>query len=382
MGSFPSGLSPKARPITIDLFCGAGGFSLGLAKAGFDVVGAVDSWPVAVNTYKRNFSHPVVCADLGALSGRQIRELLSLPDDEQIDLIVGGPPCQGFSIQRIGSDLDDRNHLVLEFGRLVRELGGTCFVMENVPGLLGHRGQKLAGLFEDELVAAGYQVRHAVLNAAQYGVPQLRRRVFFYGWLPECVPALWLPRPTHAADDFVTSWQAIGDLPSPPSDGTPLPEDELHRRMRLSRLNQERLRLIPPGGGMESLPPDMRVNCHKEGASRIGHRYVYGRLSPTEPASTITGRFDSFTRGKFAHPFEDRNMSLREGARLQTFPDDFRFLGTQEEIAALIGNAVPPRLAAAVGGAIKAALDDWPEGGGDGSLVSSRLPFPPATAKL
>jgi DNA (cytosine-5)-methyltransferase 1 len=120
----------------------------------------------------------------------------------------------------------------------------------------------------------------------------------------------------------------------------------------MSQTNQERLRHIPPGGGFESLPVELRVDAHKGGADRIGHRNVYGRLAADKPAATITARFDSFTRGKFAHPLEDRNITLREGARLQTFPDDYQFVGSQEEVAALIGNAVPVMLAEAIGRSI------------------------------
>src|SRR6185436_18146634 len=129
-----------------------------------------------------------------------------------------------------------------------------------------------------------------------------------------------------------------------------------HRRTRLSALNLARLQHIPPGGGMEDLPIQLRADCHRDGPDKIGHRKVYGRLDPEAPAATITARFDSFTRGRFAHPFEDRNITLREGARLQTFPDTFAFKGTQEEIAALIGNSVPPRLAKEVGTALAAFL--------------------------
>ena len=156
------------------------------------------------------------------------------------------------------------------------------------------------------------------------------------------------PPPTHLPDSHVTVQVAIGDLP-PPARNDELPVDPLHRQTRLSQTNLERLKLIPPGGGMENLPVEMRVNCHKAGAKKIGHRFVYGRLSPNAPAGTITARFDSFTRGKFAHPFEHRNITLREGARLQTFPDNFAFVGNQEDIACQIGNAVPPNLAEAIG---------------------------------
>jgi DNA (cytosine-5)-methyltransferase 1 len=149
--------------------------------------------------------------------------------------------------------------------------------------------------------------------------------------------------------------------------------DALHRRIRLSAKNLERLSLIPPGGGFEDLPIEMRVDCHKSGAARIGHRSVYGRLAPDRPAATITARFDSFTRGRFGHPWEERNITLREGARLQGFPDSHSFYGTQEEIAAQIGNAVPPTLAYVFGKALKEFLE-----GGCSSVandVQMALPF-------
>jgi DNA (cytosine-5)-methyltransferase 1 len=153
----------------------------------------------------------------------------------------------------------------------------------------------------------------------------------------------------------------IGDLPRPPlTKEAAAARDPLHWQMGLSALNLERLRLIPPGGGFEDLPVSMRVNCHKNGAAKIGHRYVYGRLSPDRSSSTITGRFDSFTRGKFAHPYEHRNITLREGARLQSFPDKFAFTGTQEEITALIGNAIPPLVASVIGAAIHQHLCSVP----------------------
>jgi DNA (cytosine-5)-methyltransferase 1 len=219
------------------------------------------------------------------------------------------------------------------------------FLMENVPGLLGRRGKAIADEFVRQVSAAGYDVVHKIVDAASYGVPQIRRRVFFVGWLRGGNIAFAFPKARLVESSYRTVREAIGDLPSPPNDYSSAHQDALHRRMKLSAKNLERLRHIPPGGGFESLPVELRVNCHKAGASRIGHRAVYGRLHPDRPANTITARFDSFTRGRFAHPWEDRNISLREGARLQSFPDDFVFHGTQEEVAAQIGNAVPPALA-------------------------------------
>lgn len=339
----------------LDLFAGAGGLSLGLVDAGFEVVAAIDSWAPALRSYEKNFSHDVLEQDLSRLSPGALPTLLGCVPEE-LDLVAGGPPCQGFSVQRIGSDADKRNQLILAFADYVKILRPRFFLMENVPGLLGKRGAVLAKAFSATLVAAGYEVRCQRVNAADYGVPQIRRRVLFYGWRPEAAAPFAGFHGSLAAHEYRTVWSAIGDLPSPPDDFTPCPGDPLHRRSRLSDLNLRRLALIPPGGGFEHLPIEMRVNCHREGAQRIGHRYVYGRLHPEKPAGTITARFDSFTRGKFAHPYEDRNITLREGARLQSFPDRHAFLGTQEEIAALIGNSVPPRMSSQIARAIRAHL--------------------------
>jgi len=335
----------RSAPTAVDLFAGAGGLSLGLQRAGFRIVCAVENWAPAVASYRRNFDHPLVDVDLGSVRATELPPLLGVRPGE-VDLVLGGPPCQGFSIQRIGPDADARNNLAVVFADDVAALLPRMFIMENVPGLLGARGRELVADLERRWSRAGYLVRRVVIDAQDYGVPQRRRRVVFCGWRKGTPSPTWPPQP--AAARRTTVWEAIGDLPSPPPDLSPPPEDPLHRRTRLSELNQERLRHIPPGGGFEDLPVRLRVDCHKGGAARIGHRNVYGRLAPGEPSATITARFDSFTRGQFAHPSEDRNITLREGARLQTFPDTFMFVGTQEEIAAQIGNAVPPTLAEAL----------------------------------
>ena len=317
----------------VDLFCGAGGLSLGLENAGIRVICGVDNWSAATKTYSANFHHPTLAADVSDLGASQILEYAGA-ERRHVDLVVGGPPCQGFSIQRIGSDHDRRNNLVLEFARIVLEFRPRMFLMENVPGLLGRRGHPVLEAFELTLSAAGYRVRSTLLNACKYGVPQSRRRVFICGW-PSGEREFDFPPPTHRSTDYLTVGDAIGDLAPPPEDCTPLPGDPLHRRTRLSPLNLRRLAHIPPGGGMQDLPVHLRAACHRRGAGRIGHRFVYGRLAPDQPSATITARFDSFTRGKFGHPYENRNISLREGARLQSFPDAFKFVGNQEPIAAL-----------------------------------------------
>jgi DNA (cytosine-5)-methyltransferase 1 len=329
----------------VDLFCGAGGLSAGLKEAGFRIVGAIDSWYPAIQSYRLNFQgHVAHLADIGALDAT---ELTDFGLTRGVDLLAGGPPCQGFSIQRIGSDTDDRNDLICTFARIVCLIRPKLFIMENVPGLLGRRGRGHFDRFISQVQRHGYRTEYAVLDAADFKVAQFRKRVFLVGWSTEAPVDFEFPIPS--ADQRLTVRDAIGSLDEPPNDHSPIPGDPLHRRTRMSALNMRRLHYIPPGGGFEDLPVELRVNCHKQGAAKIGHRNVYGRLSFDEPASTITARFDSFTRGRFAHPTEHRNITLREGARLQGFPDTHRFVGTQEEMAALIGNAVPPPVAYAIG---------------------------------
>lgn len=356
------------RPTALDLFCGAGGLTRGLVDAGFDVLAAFDKWAPAVRSYRLNFpEHPCLQDDVASIDAERLTAL-GLMD---VDLVAGGPPCQGFSAQRIGVDEDDRNELVHAFGQVVVKARARMFVMENVRGLLGGRGRATASRFVTDMEAAGYEVIHRVLDSADYGVPQNRLRVFFVGRRREATGRFTFPEPTVVRPKTVA--EALADLPEPPIDLTPWAEDALHRRSRLSELNQRRIALIPPGGGFEDLPVDLRADCHKNGAARIGHRAVYGRLHPDRPAGTITARFDSFTRGRFGHPVEPRNLTLREGARLQSFPDDHRFMGTQEEVAAQIGNAIPPLLAAAVARSGRQAL-------GNSAAAYKAIPFLPLFA--
>lgn len=334
-------MTVPGRPVAVDLFCGAGGLSLGLKAAGFSVAYAADAWPLAVESYNLNFDHEAVIADIGETDPSK-----AIPLGIDVDLVCGGPPCQGFSIQRIGSDVDPRNDLVLAYGKFVLAVRPKAFLMENVTGLLGKRGLHVFDRFRRLMESGGYHVEATVLNALDFGVPQSRRRVFVLGTRNDLGEPLTLP--AGGAARPATVREAIGDLPGPWTGKRADGQDPLHKMIGMSPLNRRRIEMIPPGGGFEDLPVEMRVACHKNGATKIGHRAVYGRLSPDEPAGTITARFDSFTRGRFGHPWEPRNITLREGARLQTFPDTHRFVGNQEDVAAQIGNAVPPLMASVV----------------------------------
>lgn len=345
----------EAPGFAIDTFCGAGGLSLGFQAAGIPVAIAFDNNPHAVETYRKNFRHPVLQTEVRQITGKALLEACSVRRQDVL-VVAGGPPCQGFSVQRRGADEDHRNSLVFELLRLVVELRPPFFLMENVPGLRTRGGQGHLQPFVDRARREGYVVHSKMLNAADYGVPQLRRRLFLVGERTTGLGFFRFPSPTHNEATWKTVEAALQDLPPPPVDYSPHPVIPNHQRSRMSRLNLLRISHVPQGGGWAHIPEELRVPCHAPGADRIGHRYVYGRLHWDQPSATITAKFDSFTRGKFAHPLEDRSITLREGARLQGFPDDFLLCGPKEEIAAQIGNAVPPLVAEALARAILDAV--------------------------
>jgi DNA (cytosine-5)-methyltransferase 1 len=342
-------LQRKAKPTAIDLFSGAGGMSLGLSHAGFDIVAAIDNDPVAVATYVRNLGHHVICRPIEQISASELLSRAGLKVGE-CTVLAGGPPCQGFSLQRRGDRIDPRNDLVFEFIRLVEGVRPLFFVMENVGGLLSKHGTPFLREIEARASAVNYKISIGLLNAADYGVPQTRKRAFLIGQM-EGVSSVSFQFPGPTIDRAMTVRDAIWDLPSPPEDGSKHHLIENHyRESRLSKLNIERIKYVPPGGGRDDLPPHLQLECHKNTNHR--HKDVYGRLQWDAPAGTITARFDSFTRGRFAHPEEHRSITIREGARLQTFPDNFVFEGNREDQARQVGNAVPPRLAETLGRSI------------------------------
>lgn len=349
----PIVVSPN-KPTAVDLFCGAGGLSLGLKWAGFRILGAIDNDPAAVESYKRNLGPHVVCADLQSVTANDVKSYFGVKQGD-LTLIAGGPPCQGFSVKRTGSSDDPRNALVLEFIRLVAELKPRFFLLENVPGLKSKRGENYLSKLIEEAEHCGYRTHVRSVEAAEYGIPQMRRRTLVVGEHRDYTQTFQFPIARLAPENYRTVADAIRDLPSPPFDGSPHPVIFNHyRESRLSPTNLERIRSIPEGGGREFLPPHLALKCH--GNSKIRHVDTYGRLSFDQPSVTITARFDSFTRGRFGHPVDDRTITLREGARIQTFPDEFVFFGNREQCARQIGNAVPPLLAKIIGEQIIRAL--------------------------
>lgn len=332
----------------IDLFCGAGGLSLGLEQAGLEGVLAVDHDEDSIATYRRNFAHSAYVGSVEELLNDD--GSLRLSKQPRIDIIAGGPPCQGFSVQRRGSNSDDRNELVAKFALVIARYKPRAFILENVVGIGSERGRLALSRFFQIVGEAGYTVTRETLRAFDFGVPQMRTRVFVVGFLnPKNAGAFCFPTPTTPSNGG-TVREVIGDLVS-----VPLGSLANHQADRLSQVNLSRIRALKPGQTRVDLPDHLQLRCHRENP---GHRHLdtYGRMAWDEPAPTITARFDSFSRGKFGHPEQDRTITLREGARLQGFPDSFIFEGKKVSVARQIGNAVPPPLAKAVGISVKEAL--------------------------
>jgi len=335
----------------VDSFSGAGGLSLGLHAAGFEVLLSFDIDSKCIETIKKNtkyFSHPALCEDIKNMLGGQLLKYIGLKQGE-LFLLAGGPPCQGFSVQRIGEDIDSRNDLVLQYGSLIDEVRPVFFVMENVSGIQGKRGKPILSGLINHMEAIGYVVHKQLVDAENYGVPQRRKRIILVGERKDIGSEYSFPKPTG---EHHTVRETIEFLPSPPENGSSHPDYPLHRRDRLSDKNIKRLMALQQGQGRDHLPFDLLADCHRIDSAIIGHRNVYGRMSWDDVAPTITARFDSFTRGMFGHPEQVRSISLREGALLQSFPLDFKFSGSKVEIARQIGNAVPPKLAKLIGESI------------------------------
>ena len=335
----------------VDSFSGAGGLSLGLSDAGYDILLSFDLDKRCVETLQNNpkyFSHEVLCEDIvNMLNGK----MLDLIDHKQgeLFLLAGGPPCQGFSVQRIGEDTDERNELVLLYGKLIEEVRPMFFIMENVSGIQGKRGKIILSQLTDNMRSIGYHVHTRLLDASEYGVPQRRKRIIIVGERDDVGSDYTFPKPCITNK---TVRETIEFLPPPPNDGKPHSNFPLHRRDKLSEINLRRIKALGQGQGRDFLPDELLAECHKVDSAIIGHRNVYGRMSWDDVAPTITARFDSFTRGLFGHPEQDRSISLCEGALLQTFPLDYVFKGNKVDIARQIGNAVPPKLAQIIGESI------------------------------
>jgi len=336
----------------VDLFCGAGGMALGMGSAGIDVLLAADKWESAIASYRANLRHPAQSCELTWDS--------ELPT---ADIIAGGPPCQGFSSAGVRRPGDARNTLVAVFAHLIVKNRPAAFVFENVEGFLtGDNGRWVVDLLEP-IISAGYTVSLRKVNAANYGVPQHRKRVLVVGglgWNPG------IPSPTHHAHGAPGAELTAHGLPSSPSVARALaalaparptrrsdssPHDDHHTYRPPNEADTIRISQLGPGQTMRDLPEELWHETYRRRANRRvqdgtpterrgGAPAGLRRLDPNAPSKAVT----SGATSEFIHPYENRPLTLRECARLQTFPDTFCFRGTRSEVALQIGNAVPPLL--------------------------------------
>lgn len=337
------------RPIVVDAFSGAGGIALGFHWAGFETGFAFDVDKDAVATFSSNISEK---ADVQDVRAKVVRDAILKNTSGRNYVLVGGPPCQGFSQQRRGDNMDARNNLVMAFAELVDDLSShppSAVVLENVTYLDSPRGRDILSKFISKLEAFGYSVSRYDMNSADYGVPQLRKRILLVALKCDVASTICQIKPLTAK-----VWPTVGEvLRGLPPAGPDAPIKN-HVPSSEGELNKRRIAFVDMGGGRLSIPEELQLACHKK---YNGHLDVYGRLDWFGQARTITGGFDSFTRGEFAHPFLNRSITHREAARIQGFPDYFEFKGNKSAVRRQIGNAVPPPLAYAIAKQLKEWLE-------------------------
>jgi DNA (cytosine-5)-methyltransferase 1 len=345
----------------VDLFCGCGGGSMGFHRAGFRTIGAVEIDEDAATAFTMNVGIAPIVKDIRDVSGEDILVPAGLRRGD-LTLLFGCPPCQSFTVLRRATkplDYDEqRRELIYEYLRLVEELYPRHIAFENVPGLVEGRWRPYYDNFEKILRDLGYRFEQAVVDAAEYGVPQRRRRVLVIG---SRVSEPELPSPTHRATGnnnekgrkkrlpFVTVRDTIEGLPALAS-GEQDPTDEFHKARRHGDLALQRLASLKEGQGRADLPPHLVLECHKD---HNGHYDIYGRMWWDRVAPTLTSGCTNVTRGRFAHPEQNRAITLREAMLLQTFDEGARLHGGVEKMALQVGNAVPSLLAEHIGKTIK-----------------------------
>lgn len=375
----------------VDLFCGAGGLTEGFRAAGLPVSVASDLWRPAAATHRANFPEtPFIEADIRDVTAADLNRYC----DGRPDVVAGGPPCQGFSSAGARSKGDARNTLVGHYARLAVELNPQAIVFENVEGFLTAGGGAFVFDLLDPLIEAGFTIRLEKLNVAHFGVPQLRKRVICIATRGKSPAPL---EPTHSASGAPGVWRRGLGLPYTRSVNDalkgipPNAVDELARVRTPSTTDLQRIMALRQGQTMRDLDEDLQ---HPSYSRRANRRVADGtpterrggapaglrRLVSDEPSKAIT----SAAVREFVHPHEDRMLTLREAAVLQTFPHDFQFVGNRSDIATMIGNAIPPRFAQALGASLLSTLEQ-PEGPHDGHIehfvVTHAEAMSPALAK-
>jgi DNA (cytosine-5)-methyltransferase 1 len=326
-----------------DFFSGCGGTSLGFQNLGFDIIGALDSDEDSAHTFQHNFPNAkFLKKDIRQVAAQDLSEVLVSSKNSPL-LFCGCAPCQPFSNQRrMVSDKDNRKTLLSEFQRFIEYWKPDFIFLENVPGL--QKITKSDGVFSDftlKLTELGYDFDTAVVQASHLGVPQIRKRFILIAATNEYTISPISSIVNQREKLFPTTRDYIYDLP-PIDAGEQHTEIANHAAAKLSPENLIRIKHTPEGGDRRDWPAYLKSGCHKK---YKGHTDVYGRMRWDAPASTLTTRCISYSNGRFGHPEQDRAISVREAARLQTFPDSFIFTGSVTSCARQVGNAVPPLMA-------------------------------------
>jgi DNA (cytosine-5)-methyltransferase 1 len=332
----------------IDLFCGIGGLSYGLKRAGISVLAGVDLDASCRYSYEQNVQAEFITNDISKVQGKEINQKY-WSDSNQVKILAGCAPCQPFSAhlnKAKNKKQTKRWRLISEFKRLVDETNPCIVTMENVPNLAN---QKIFKDYVTFLKRNGYFVSYSNVYCPDYGIPQKRRRLVL---LASKYGKISLMPKTHSKEKYVTLRQAIGHLP-PVAAGEVCDGDPLHRTTKLSDINLRRIKASRPNGTWLDWNKDIQLACHKK---KTGKTYtaVYGRMSWDAPSSTITTQFYNYGTGRFGHPTQDRALTIREAAILQTFPEDYKFYENETDVfikrmGVYIGNAVPVELGVVIG---------------------------------
>lgn len=317
--------------VAVDFFCGAGGLTRGLLDAGIKVVLGIDNDPTVKMTFEKNNEIPFLCKNLRELEFQELESLIPLSD--QPLLFVGCAPCQPFSkINRFQGNKHNED-LLLKFGEFIQYFKPSYVVSENVPQIA--KKPKVFNEFLSLLEKNDYKYDYDFIDVKDIGVPQARRRLVLVAAQKQEVQLPEMPKIRKTVRDAIAHFPLLNN-------GQASEQYKNHSSMKLSPLNLKRIALTPTDGGdSRSWPKSLRLSCHK---NSDGYTDVYGRMYWDKPAPTLTTRCNSYSNGRFGHPEQDRAISLREAAALQSFPDDYEFFGSQTIIAKHIGNAVPPLL--------------------------------------
>ena len=345
--------------VAIDLFCGIGGLTYGIRQTGIDVAAGIDIDSTCRYAYEENNKSVFINKGIEEVKKEEIQAYY--PKD-CIKILMGCAPCQPFSNYSLRytkeGPKDEKWKLLYYFRDLVKEVQPEIISMENVPQLVK---KDVFADFVKGIKNEGYHVSWKIVNCADYGVPQSRNRLVL---LASKWGDIHLIPPLYSEKDYITVKDAIGNLPKR-ADGEICKEDELHRASKLSKINKKRIKSSIPGGTWKDWDESLQLPCHKKNTGK-GYRAVYGRMEWDKPSPTITTQFYGYGNGRFGHPEQDRAISMREGAILQSFPPDYKFIDiehpqTNRQIGVHIGNAVPVKLGEAIGKSILLHLQNYKE---------------------